>query len=615
LRKFAVALLVVFVATLFAAGTALAYVRHEPDFGRTTTLTADGAANGADGAVVWVLSKDVRNFGGGPNTICDQRLIHYGLNPSVDITSNDYRFLQLVSDDLFYYNDVPDSVVACLYGGNGDGTRVPQDAAGYTVGQNHAYNIVDMLGVNPVLNDRATSAVVCVYLLSMDVTAATNNSVSVPVALNVTNEWMSVPGASDDTRILGNAKNVVNDEYWNRRFAGLRPRDIRLVKMSIGDGPNEQIEYERVHSAGALRQQRFVVSRYNEVTKEDAVLGLDAVLNGKATLDRLVYRDRDGIAGIDFTTKAPDPTSVGRMIGSPAVIFAENPIITTADVSGVPVTTEPVYGFAPETRDGLGLDFEYQAIIAPMDATQKALANNLYPDYTRRIMGGLDGTMALGADTYLWPTQAAIEQYGFVYANAIRFPATMATPAVGNSALVAWTLRPGAGFGGSAGLDMLVANANTVGDLRLINATGGNFPGQEADAPLEYEQVFSAAALADGTFAVVNGANAVLPADHVFQAGGVYKIVAVARDGGDFDVDQGTQGNNVGKNNRCVHYFTFATVGAAPEPSVVPEPSVEPEPSEEPTPTPSGSSGGGCSVGFAPAAVLLLAPLFVLLKK
>ena len=40
-----------------------------------------------------------------------------------------------------------------------------------------------------------------------------------------------------------------------------------------------------------------------------------------------------------------------------------------------------------------------------------------------------------------------------------------------------------------------------------------------------------------------------------------------------------------------------------------------PEPTEEPTPTPSGSSGGGCSVGFAPAAVLLLAPLFVLLKK
>jgi len=413
--------------------------------------------------------------------------------------------------------------------------------------------------------------------------------------------------ATAETFLRGFAGHETRNQFWNNRFAGMRAGDIRLVKVSVGDGPNEQIEYLRVDRAADLQQQRFVVVATNVTTGVDTVLGANDRLDGNGTLYRVVYRDRDGIPGIDLTRAG----SNGVIVSSPAVIFAENPIIKQPDVAaGLPVTSHWVMGYKPMTREGLGLDGEYNVMARPFDGAQNPLGNNLFPDYTRELFG-------VEADA-LWHTPAAITSYGYDLANVIRFPGTLANVPVGNTAVVLYTLRPGAGFGGSAGLDMLVGHA--VNELQLINATGNE------DMPRNYNRVNNLAGLADGTFAVMEQVpgtpwmqRVIADENHVFQAGKVYFLAVAARDGGDYDVDQGTQGNNVGKNNQCVHFSVFATVGA-PAPSVTPsiEPTVIPSinPSETPSQAPSGDSSDGCSVGgFAPATLLLLAPLFLLLKK
>jgi len=722
LRKFCAVVLFVFLASLAVAGTAAAYVRHEPDLrpvdanlrtgnvvdgGKRLVVRAVTASSDDDQYIyhydranfnptqagnLYLVNRDTDPFvsilDGGAAVVSADPFLAYSLfsarandgwNPiqqidAYDITSNDYFRLKLDNAALDLYYAFPDSVVAVLSGGTGNvdhNTFNPNwayDLYGFTIGEPQARNIIGLRGTNPAVAPGAldTSAI-AVYVNATQIDAASlSNAVSVPVPLNVTfdvaygahkykdedgkevtvndsrfiggrrfngvavgpalpviqadrNMWV-VSGDRDEDQggliapfapalefaDLGNIDNTFEDrqQYWNNRFAGMRAGDIRFFKASVGDGPNEQIEYTRVDRATDLAQQRFVVTEYNQTTGTDTVLATDDRIEGAGRLYRIVYRDRDGIPGVDLSTAG----SNGVIIGSPALIFAENPIIKQPDALGaLPPTSHWRLGYKPTGRTDVGRDGEYNRVARPNDGTQW-YNENLYPDYTRELFG-------VEADA-LWHTAATIAGYGFDLASVIRFPGTLANVPVGNTAVVLYTLRPGAGFGGSAGLDMLVANGNTVADLQVINATGN------AEMPRNYTLVTATGDLRDGTFAVfeqvVQGnvqRQRICPADEVFTAGKVYFLAVAARDGGDFDVDQGTQGNNVGKNNRCVHYFTFATVGAAPEPSVVPEPSVEPEPSEEPTPTPSGSSGGGCSVGFAPAAVLLLAPLFVLLKK
>jgi len=602
-------------------------------------------------------------------SVLDQNLVN---NRFVTIRSNDYHRLQLHSDDLGLYYNVPDSVVAVLRGGTGAVEHNVFDKAGYdfygfTVGRAQARNIVNLQGRNPAIatadND---SSIIAVYLHATAIDAAAqSNAVSVPVPLNVTfdvaggayiggtrfngvnvaalpdivpspNLWYrpadsivqfvapftsalriaqavqpraaAFTAATAETFLRTFNGHETRNQFWNNRFAGMRAGDIRLVKVSVGDGPNEQIEYLRVDRAADLQQQRFVVVATNVTTGVDTVLGANDRLDGNGTLYRVVYRDRDGIPGVDLTRTG----SNGLIVSSPAIIFAENPIIKQPDVAaGLPVTSHWVMGYKPMELTGLGLDGEYNPVVAPFDGTQTVLNNNLYPDYTRRLFG-------VEADA-LWHTAAAINGYGFELADVIRFPGTLAEVPVGNTAVVLYTLRPGAGFGGSAGLDMLVGHA--VNELQLINATG------DEDMPLNYNRVNNLAGLADGTFAVMEQVpgtpwmqRVIADENHVFQAGKVYFLAVAARDGGDYDVDQGTQGNNVGKNNRCVHFSVFATVGA-PAPSVTPsiEPTVIPSinPSETPSQAPvSDGSSDGCSVSsFAPAAVILLAPLFLLLKK
>jgi len=117
--------------------------------------------------------------------------------------------------------------------------------------------------------------------------------------------------------------------------------------------------------------------------------------------------------------------------------------------------------------------------------------------------------------------------------------------------------------------------------LKVLNDTA-------ADA-VAFKQVYAAKDLADGTFAVVKNDKKTIRAAGETVAADDYILLAI-KDGGKFDLN--------------------------PAKGVISDPSFAACPPATPQPTPSGSSGGGCSVGgFAPAALLLVAPLFLLLKK
>jgi len=107
-----------------------------------------------------------------------------------------------------------------------------------------------------------------------------------------------------------------------------------------------------------------------------------------------------------------------------------------------------------------------------------------------------------------------------------------------------------------------------------------------ADA-VAFTQVYAAKDLADGTFAVVASDKKTIRAAGDTVAAGDYILFAI-KDNGEFDLN--------------------ADDGVISDPSFAACPTAQPQPS--------GGSSGGCSVGgFAPAALLLVAPLFLLLKK
>jgi len=303
-------------------------------------------------------------------------------------------------------------------------------------------------------------------------------------------------------------------------------------------------------------------------------------------------------------------------------------------------------------------------------------------DYTAilRDTFDLDGGYGAKKDNMVWLKDSVItDQYGFELENVHQFPMTLGDlNARQNTGVIVFSIREPEKFIG-----------RRVSDVKVINATGKDF-----NNPQEYTQVYDRTSMVDGTFAVLQRdpgyptANYTAPynqvimaADDEFVEGQAYFIALAAKDGGDFDVQQGRQGIADTKNDRTVHFAAFAVVGSVTPvlPTLVIGPAqstIEPgetlqltatrsdtgdavdvtwESSDDAvltvedglvtgvadgtavvtatpvapsdldpatktitvqTPQPGGGgSGGGCSVGFAPAAVLLLAPLFVLLKK
>jgi len=654
LKKLFVVFLFVFLASIFVAGTAFAVTRQIPDLGNPVDAAVRGTAVDAGAGI---LSADeyvpIRSEG------IHMLRVSGDFSPLVSIISKDNwhqeRFPDAIqsSDYEFLKSDVasyavPDGVIALLKGGDSyrRADRADQaDHIGFTIQSNAALHIVrhhsanpgsvhpqlyatnetDISGTVPDMITAGDTTLLVPYMLSADVLPSAGRTVAIPVPLNFVGSnvvqqayldgaWRSGVPQSFDAELVGNISNA-GDRLERRptaRFRGMRASDIRLIKVHKDNLAAGSSSYVRRNTAGTLGLNEFVVTRL--VNGRDIVLqDNDLIAAGGAGTDdyyRVIYKIADGTHDLSATGDG--------IVVDPVIIFADNPITKFPSVNGVPITTHQTMGYMPRTREGVGVDYDLQPRAWPGPNATANVANNLYPDYTRQQFEVVNGL--------LWHSNASIAAWGGLNLQpnqVVKFPGTLARTFAGNTALVVYTIRPGAGFhGGSIGLDQLVGRP--ISDLRVFSLTGN------ADEDREYEQVFNAAHLStahrDGTFAVLrlaandpNFQEVITDPNHVFAAGGVYFLAVAARDGGEFDVDQGLQGNGQGKNNECVHFSVFAAVDAA-TPSVTPTvtPSVVPSvvPSETPSEAPSGGSSGGCSVGgFAPATLLLLAPLFLLLKK
>jgi len=660
-------------------------------------------------------------------------------------TISDKDFLVLYSSDVRTFFNVPTSVTDILYGGNsllGTGKN-NKDPNGFTVHKDHARDIVNKLALNPANSEHHTDgAIFSVHMFSVDVSGGlksyAKDTVVVPVGLNyeyfastdrgvyfdeqdgrvvelassdiVVNliggttapqvvDIFAIRRAGSGANTLGDYDEVTKGEsldlYGNSRFTGMRARDINLVKVYGGENSGNQIPFELVDSKAKLEHNRFIVVKSvisltpgsAAVTVADTVLGPDDIITNDAP-HRILFAVRDGVDNFDFTT----PHSNGPMV-DPVLVYAEYPFVKDPKVFGEGAfhnTVEEVtkWGRIASLR-GPGLrayapeDQEWVYAYPEENQAQDPYHN----DYTAilRDTFDLDGGYGAKKDNMVWLKDSVItDQYGFELENVHQFPMTLGDlNARQNTGVIVFSIREPEKFIG-----------RRVSDVKVINATGKDF-----NNPQEYTQVYDRTSMVDGTFAVLQRdpgyptANYTAPynqvimaADDEFVEGQAYFIALAAKDGGDFDVQQGRQGIADTKNDRVVHYAAFAVVGSITpvQPTLVISPDggkielgtapvqLEAYRSDDAEKTPlevewtveadkegvatldedglltivglgtidvtatadesegldpltvtfeiyreehGGGSSGGCSVGFSPAAALLLAPLFVLLKK
>ena len=651
----------------------------------------------------------------------------------IDMTSTDYDLMRLYSPDLRTFFNVPQSVVNDLYGGNGSFPgKDNKDTYGFTVESNHVREIVNKLALNPADGTHiGEGGIMAAYMFSVDLTSGQvlgKDTIIVPLGLNYefysddyerthyydTAAGRTVPYADVTPAAAGvdfvasadvlinvykvvtaptGAKvvgwNVSDDVFGTNRFTGMRARDIKLVKVYGNSDSNKQLHFEFVDSQAKLEHGKFVIVKttvgpvVNGVIQvTDEPLGADDII-GNANPYRILYAIRDQEPEFDFTTN----DSFGSIV-DPVIVYAEYPFIKTARIKG-----EGAYENTVQVVQSAG---RIASMIGPaVSASDPAVTlirayiddaadptNPDHNDYPAIVRDTFDLTTN---DNMVWLKDSVIEdQYGFDPANVHQFPMTLGlVGARQNTGIVVFSIR-----------DLTQFVGKKVSDVKVINADAqfGNIK--------EYALATTKTGMVNGTFAVLQrdpgypAANYTTPYDQVmmgadatFEEGKAYFIALAAKDGGDFDVQQGRQGIADSKNDRVVHYAAFAVVaGTTPQvPTLVltPSGSTTMEPGDTvdlvvtvsdgsavpvvtwdssdaaiasfvvsgdtcvvtaeavgtanitcvpevgsginpATPvvitvahnTPSGGSSGGCSVGgFAPATLLLLAPLFLLLKK
>jgi len=666
---------------------------------------------------------------------------------------SDKDFLVLYSPDARTYFNVPTSVIDILYGGNGTvDTNMNKDPNGFTLHKDHANEIVNKLALNPANGAHdEDGAILSVYMFSVDVSGGlkkyAKNTVVAPIGLNYEyfasndrNAYFSVQAgrsveyASSDIVVnlavrqttayevkdiftahradtgalmlnmaLGaDAAAIDNasvDLFGTSRFTGMRARDVKLFKVYGDRLSGKQEPFVLVDSKAKLEHQKYIIVKSvvsltpgaAAVTVTDTVLGPDDIITNDAP-HRILFAVRDGTDNFDFTT----PNSSGPMV-DPLLVYAEYPFVKDPKIKGEGTfenTVEQVtkWGRIASLR-GPGLRAYDPAdagwVMAYPEEVQAQFSG--HNDYTALLRDtfALTGGFGSKKDNMVWLKDSVItEQYGFELENVHQFPMTLGDlSARQNTGVIVFSIREPEKFIGKK-----------VSDVRVYNATGKDF----AD-PQKYVQVYNKTDLQNGTFAVLQrdpdypAANwdtpydqVIMGADDEFVEGQAYFIALAAKDGGDFDVQQGRQGIEDTKNDRVVHYAAFAVVGgsAPKDPTLVVTPaSASMKPGESQTFTakvensdktfgfkwssdntdvatvgeddgvvvavkvgeakikcvatevataagiaeepltkevtvtvaqdaPSGGSSGGCSVGgFAPATLLLLAPLFLLLKK
>jgi len=608
LKKLCAVMLFVFVATLFAASAAFATVRVSVDSTdiKLTGMNTDTVKvhHKGGGGILKDVSKDemLADYPAGA------RLVSGDPTSTLSFTSSDHDWLVsymavtgVGGTHAGLYYDVPATLTNILTGGNGNVRgRANWDQRGFTVSPDHTVNIVNNLSANPALSGVASEdAVARVYMWSADITASGLNNVAVPVPLNYGDvESMNYSGTYNGEQVTTVPARVSN------RFVGMNVADIKVVKVYGDYVSGKQIFLERVNTAAELVHGKFVITRLGR-NASTGLLTETIVTSGTIQADtayRIIYVVTDDTPNFDFTRAGSSP---GKVV-DPIIIYAEKPFVKmpvfAAGQGTLLPTVERLYAWRVETLNGPAVEAGNRMPILGYD---DVVMNNSQPVFGRSAVRNdftalVRDIMAANANNRMvWVTDATItDKYGFQLANVHKFPAALAyTTVTQNTAVVMFPIR-----------DLTAFVGRTPADVEVVNATGID---AEFAAPQKYTRVSSLTNLINGTFAVLKPAGTTfttkhtqvfVPADEQFVADGTYFIALAAKDGGDFDVQQGTQGIGT-KNDRIVHFSAFAVVaGATPTPT--------------PTPTPSSSSGGGCSVGgFAPATLLLLAPLFLLLKK
>jgi len=692
-------------------------------------------------AILRHVSKDFR-YSGDYNLWPDvANLFKY---PGNTVSDKDFLVLYS-PDARTYFNVPTSVIDILYGGNGTVDTNMNKDPNGFTLHKDHANEIVNKLALNPANGAHdEDGAILSVYMFSVDVSGGlkkyAKNTVVAPIGLNYEyfasndrNAYFSVQAgrsveyASSDIVVnlavrqttayevkvkdiftahradtgalmlnmaLGaDAAAIDNasvDLFGTSRFTGMRARDVKLFKVYGDRLSGKQEPFVLVDSKAKLEHQKYIIVKSvvsltpgaAAVTVTDTVLGPDDIITNDAP-HRILFAVRDGTDNFDFTT----PNSSGPMV-DPLLVYAEYPFVKDPKIKGEGTfenTVEQVtkWGRIASLR-GPGLRAYDPAdagwVMAYPEEVQAQFSG--HNDYTALLRDtfALTGGFGSKKDNMVWLKDSVItEQYGFELENVHQFPMTLGDlSARQNTGVIVFSIREPEKFIG-----------RRVSDVRVINATGKDFA-----SPQEYRFVDNKTDMVDGTFAVLQRdpayptANYTTPFDQVMMAaddefveGQAYFIALAAKDGGDFDVQQGRQGIADTKNDRTVHFAAFAVVGSVTPvlPTLVIGPAqstIEPEeelqltatrsdtgddvdvtwessddavltvedglvtgvadgtavvtatpvaPSDlDPatktitvqTPQPGGGgSGGGCSVGFAPAAVLLLAPLFVLLKK
>jgi len=372
-----------------------------------------------------------------------------------------------------------------------------------------------------------------------------------------------------------------------------------------------------------------------------------------------------------------DPWDVGdatlsNVVGGLHIIVGERPFVKTPNLCcGYPVGVEPRFGWvlgnrpnAEQRCDG----FTRDPFLA--DAISGRPENmGLASGYPAAVVGAMENWNQM-----YFVKDEVVDAYGFAGAPVFKLPAVRAgsVPAE-KTALVMYTIRLGDGE-----MELPVADfvGKTPAEVRLIDV-GGSTAGdmQEYTRADVYTDLTEGHFAILKPHATNRHEQVIVPADEAFT-NGVYFVALAARDNGDWDHDkfnplsnnqvwfspafmvlggaqvpslvigpaqskiepgeelQLTATNSITGDEVDVTWESddeavltvsdtglvtgvadgTATVTATPVAPSDLDPATKNITVETPQPG-GGGSGGGCSVGFAPAAVLLLAPLFVLLKK
>ena len=660
LKKLCAVMLFVFVATLFVSSAVFA--ADEGTFKRSadttelqggTTPTHVKRVN-ITGALQYV-SKDKSSY--------DKRTLTNFTN-----MSNDFAYLQVWNPDVGLFYNFPDEVTGILAGGSGNQLGGGVDPIGFTVSPDHASRIVRSLSTNPA-DASGDSTVGRLFVVSADVLGSGITTAAIPFGLNYdgaagigeTSNAVSVDAR--DRRFAGfSVSDIKLVKVYGDAESGKQIHFERVDSVaSLTHGKFVVTKYRPNVSSGVF---------------EDEVLPGTHVIS-PANAYRIIYAVKDDVENFDFTkpTGSLTGSSVGVIV-DPVLLFAERPYVKTPVIAGATFqnTVQQVYAWRIRTKDGHPMMTSGTGAAGANPLRAGVTISN---DFRADVKDTFDTTYAYDMvwikdsvlNTYGYDTPAT---------QVVKFPAAIAQVAnAQDTAIMMYTIRDVTNFVGKKVSDVSVFRVddmNTAVPFTFAAAAADMVDGRYAiltptanAADGTHQQKFMAAtdtfeeggvyfvalvAKDGGAFDLQQGAQDVTSKNdrnvHFFAFAAIASSTPVEPY---LDVTPASPSVKVGdtqqltaevKNSTKTFAFTWtsddeaiakvdnaglvlAVAKGAAKITCVADETATTAAAEQYTKeitvtvtqdTPSGDSSSGCSVGgFAPATLLLLAPLFLLLKK